>query len=40
MGQNKAIDIAFDFRSDTPLGGDPDALSPTLRRYHKLSTPQ
>src|SRR6476469_5107605 len=36
MGQNKAIDIAFDFRSDTPLGGDPDALSPTLRRYHKL----
>ena len=36
MGQNKAIDVAFDFRSDTPLGGDPDTLSPTLRRYHKL----
>ncbi len=29
------IDIAFDFRSDTPEGGDPDAASPTLRRYHK-----
>lgn len=30
------IDITFDFRSDTPPGKDPDALSPTLRRYHKL----
>src|SRR5262245_12526645 len=30
------IDIAFDFRKDTPPGKDPDALSPTLRRYHKL----
>jgi hypothetical protein len=30
------IDIAFDFRSDTPPGKDPDARSPTLRRYHKL----
>ena len=30
------IDITFDFRSDTPLGKDPDAFSPTLRRYHKL----
>lgn len=29
------IDIAFDFRSDTPAGGDPDVASPTLRRYHK-----
>jgi len=29
------IDITFDFRTDTPLGRDPDALSPTLRRYHK-----
>lgn len=29
------IDINFDFRSDTPKGKDPDALSPTLRRYHK-----
>ena len=30
------IDITFDFRSDTPPGKDPDALSPTLRRYHQL----
>lgn len=30
------IDIAFDFRSDTPPGKDPDAFSPALRRYHKL----
>lgn len=30
------IDITFDFRSDTPPGKDPDALSPTLRRYHKF----
>jgi hypothetical protein len=30
------IDITFDFRSDTPPGKDPDAFSPTLRRYHKL----
>ncbi len=30
------IDITFDFRSDTPPGKDPDALSPMLRRYHKL----
>lgn len=29
------IDISFDFRTDTPPGGDPDASSPTLRRYHK-----
>jgi hypothetical protein len=29
------IDITFDFRSDTPAGKDPDALSPTLRGYHK-----
>jgi hypothetical protein len=29
------IDITFDFRSDTPPGKDPDALSPTLRSYHK-----
>ena len=32
----KRIDITFDFRSDTPPGKDPDAFSPTLRRYHKL----
>ncbi len=31
-----SIDINFDFRSDTPQGKDPDALSPTLRSYHKL----
>jgi hypothetical protein len=36
MGQSKAIDITFDFRSDTPRGRDPDARSPTLKRYHKL----
>ena len=30
------IDIAFDFRSDTPPGKDPDARSPTLRRYHQI----
>jgi hypothetical protein len=36
MSQDQAINVTFDFRSDTPLGRDPDALSPTLRRYHKL----
>lgn len=36
MDINGPIDITFDFRSDTPQGKDPDALSPTLRRYHKL----
>jgi len=30
-----AIDVSFDFRSDTPSGKDPDSHSPTLRRYHK-----
>ena len=30
-----SIDTTFDFRSDTPTGKDPDALSPTLRAYHK-----
>ena len=30
------IDTTFDFRSDTPPGKDPDACSPTLRRYHQL----
>ena len=30
------IDIAFDFRSDTPPGKDPDTFSPTLGRYHQL----
>lgn len=36
FGMNDEIDITFDFRSDTPKGRDPDAASPTLRRYHKL----
>jgi hypothetical protein len=36
MGLGEAIDITFDFRSDTPPGRDPDALSPRLRRYHQL----
>lgn len=30
------VDTTFDFRTDTPPGADPDALSATLRRYHKL----
>jgi hypothetical protein len=30
------IDIGFDFRTDTRVGRDPDADSPTLRRYHRL----
>ena len=30
------IDTTFDFRTDTPPGRDPDAHSPTLRRYHRL----
>jgi hypothetical protein len=29
------IDITFDFRSDA-AGRDPDAFSPTLRRYHQV----
>lgn len=36
MGRGEAIDITFDFRADTPPGQDPDAVSPTLRRYHQL----
>ena len=36
MLSNEVIDTTFDFRSDTSPGGDPDKLSPTLRRYHKL----
>ncbi len=35
MNHSQPIDITFDFRSDTPQGRDPDALSPTLRRYHR-----
>lgn len=36
MDAREQIDIEFDFRTDTPPGKDPDARSPTLRRYHKL----
>ncbi len=36
MENSRPIDIFFDFRSDTPQGRDPDVVSPTLRRYHKL----
>ena len=35
-GSRRGDRITFDFRSDTPPGRDPDALSPTLRRYHQL----
>jgi hypothetical protein len=38
MDTHSRIDVTFDFRSDTPdyPKNDPDALSPTLRRYHRL----
>jgi len=36
MDAREQIDIEFDFRTDTPPGKDPDARSPTLRRYHRL----
>ena len=29
------IDVTFDFRSDTPIGKDPDKYSKTLKTYHK-----
>ena len=29
------IDITFNVYSDTPTGKDPDAFSPTLRKYHQ-----
>jgi hypothetical protein len=29
------IDVAFDFRSDTPAGKDPDTYSRMLRNYHR-----
>jgi hypothetical protein len=37
MDAHDRIDITFDFRSDTPgyPKKDPDACSPTLRRYHQ-----
>lgn len=34
-GRTMTLDVAFDFRTDTPTGKDPDAVSPTLRRYHQ-----
>lgn len=38
MDTDRRIDIDFDFRSDTPgyPKADPDASSPTLRRYHRI----
>ncbi len=36
MDNSAPIDITFNFHSDTPQGKDPDAFSPTLRRYHRL----
>jgi hypothetical protein len=30
------LDVEFRFDTDTPPGKDPDAHSPTLRRYHKM----
>ena len=36
MDSPTVIDVTFDFRSDTPSGRDPDAFSPTLRKYHKI----
>lgn len=30
------IDTTFDFRSDTPVGKDPDKYSKTLKSYHQL----
>ena len=32
----REIDTTFNFKNDTPPGKDPDAFSPTLRRYHKF----
>jgi hypothetical protein len=36
MGPGEPIDVTFDVSSDTPPGMDPDAFSPTLRRYHQF----
>lgn len=30
------VDTAFDFLTETPPGKDADAVSPTLKRYHRL----
>jgi len=36
MNPDETIDVTFDVSSDTPPGKDPDAFSPTLKRYHQL----
>jgi hypothetical protein len=36
MTKPNELDITFDFRTDTPVGKDPDSHSPTLRRFHRL----
>ena len=36
MADHCELDTRFDFRTDTPRGKDPDAHSPTLRRFHQL----
>lgn len=36
MAADLRVDTTFDFRTDTPKGDDPDAVSPTLKRYHYL----
>jgi len=36
LRSNMQIDTTFDFRTEIGPGRDPDACSPTLRRYHKL----
>lgn len=33
---DQLIDTTFDMYSDTPPGGDPDACSRTLQRYHRM----
>lgn len=35
VDRESPIDTGFDFRSDTPVGQDPDRWSPTLRSYHR-----
>src|SRR5262249_498972 len=32
----RRVDVTFAFRQDTPPGKEPDASSPTVRRYEKL----
>ena len=35
MSQPFAVDVSFDFRSDTPEGRDPDSFSPALKLHHQ-----